>query len=80
MSSWYRLKSVVWFLWYHGNLQRLSKLWKLREPIQLTLILFTTIITITEMEIVVLEIFRNAQQFNFLEELELLRKSKMLCK
>lgn len=80
MSSWYRLKSVVWFLWYRGNLQRLSKLWKLREPIQLTLILFTTIITITEMEIVVLEIFRNAQQFNFLEELELLRKSKMLCK
>ena len=74
-SSWHRLKkSVAWFLLYRGNLQRLSKRGKSREPIHSTPILSLPPITVTELEIAELEILRNVQQFNFPDELELLSK------
>ena len=74
-SSWHRLKkSVAWFLRYRGNLQRLSKRGKSREPIHSTPILSLPPITVTELEIAELEILRNVQQFNFPDELELLSK------
>ena len=76
-SSWHRLKkSVAWFLRYHGNLKRLSKGAKSREPILSTPILSLPPITVTELEIAELEILRNVQQFNFPDELELLSKSE----
>ena len=78
MSSWHRLKkSVAWFLWYLGHLQRLSKRWNSREPIQLTLILSLPPIAIMEMEIAELEILRNTQQFNFPEELQVKKSSSV---
>ena len=71
-SLWHRLKkSVAWFLQYHGNLQKLSKCEKSREPIHSTPILSLPPNTVSEMEIAELEIIRNVQQPHFLEECEL---------
>lgn len=76
-SSWHRLKkSVAWFLWYCGNLRRLSKRGKSRESIEFTPILSLPLITVEEMEIAELEILRNVQQFHLPEELKSLSKSE----
>ena len=60
-TDWRSQLHLCFFLRYGGNLQRLSKRGKSRDPI----IFHLPPITISEMEIVLLEIFGNAQQFYF---------------